>query len=126
MAIDEQARMQRHDMELKIKQLEAENKRDELRIELARLGLRGTLIGVICAFTLIAILVAISAFSEKVNITGTHLCIMIFMLSAAVISFGAFVFNRTAKITGQAGTNKIDVLAGDAKPDDGADASAAK
>jgi hypothetical protein len=72
----------------------------ELPIELAQLGLKGTLIGAVAGGALILALALIAAFSERAQITGTHLCIIMGLVAATVAAYGGYVFGRSLTLTG--------------------------
>jgi len=90
--------LERQRLELQRLELDVRVKQVELPIELARLGLRGTLTGAIAGMILVVILGFIGAFSEKAQITGTHLCILAGIICATVVFFGAFVFQRSVQV----------------------------
>ena len=84
--------------EIRLKELEIQRREVELPIELASLGLRGTLAGAIVGFVTLMVFAGLSVFCEKAQITGTHLCIMTAIIATTVIMYGAFVFQRSAQI----------------------------
>ncbi|MBI3821175.1 MAG: hypothetical protein HY289_00675 [Planctomycetes bacterium] len=88
------------DGELALRRIELEirNREVELPIELARLGLRGTLMGALAGAAILVILAIISAYSERAQITGTHICILAGIICATVVFYGAFVFQRSIQI----------------------------
>jgi hypothetical protein len=79
--------------ELEIRRLAA-----TLPVQLADLGLRGTLTGAISGLILVLVLALIGTFSNQVAITGTHLCVITGLLCLTVVAYGAFVFQRSAQI----------------------------
>lgn len=85
-------------LELRRKELEIRQREVELPVELASLGLRGTLTGAIIGLVVLVALALISAFSDKAQITGTHLCILAGIICTTVVMFGAFVFQRSVSI----------------------------
>lgn len=84
--------------EIRLKELEIRRREVELPIELASLGLRGTLTGAIVGFVTLMVFAGLSIYSDKTQITGTHLCIMTAIIATTVIMYGAFVFQRSAQI----------------------------
>jgi hypothetical protein len=86
------------DREIRLKELEIRRREIELPIELASLGLRGTLMGAIGGFVVLIVLAGLSVFSDKAQITGMHLCILAAIIATACVMYGAFVFQRSAQI----------------------------
>ncbi len=86
------------DREIRLKELEIRRREVEMPMELASLGLRGTLTGAIVGFVTLMVFAGMSVLSEKAQITGTHLCIMTAIIATTVIMYGAFVFKRSAQI----------------------------
>ena len=89
--------------QIRLKELEIQRREVELPIELASLGLRGTLTGVIVGFITLMIFAGLSVYSDKAQITGTHLCVMMGIVATAAIMYGAFVFKRSAQIAASYG-----------------------
>ena len=67
-------------------------------MELASLGLRGTLTGAIVGLVVLMFFAGLSVFSDRPQITGTHLCVMAAIIATTAIMYGAFVFKRSAQI----------------------------
>jgi predicted PurR-regulated permease PerM len=86
--------------ELRFREGELEYRRlvATLPVQLADLGLRGALAGAIAGLILVLVLALISTFSNRVAITGTHLCVITGLLCFTVVAYGAFVFQRSAQI----------------------------
>ncbi len=84
--------------ELRRLKLANEQRQIELPIELAKLGLKGTLIGAIVGAGLVVIIACFGALCDKAQITGTHLCVLTGTVCATVVFYGAFVFNRSIQI----------------------------
>jgi hypothetical protein len=97
------------ELEIRKKKLELELRKVALPIELATYGLRGTLFGTFAGLFAIVVLAGISAFSERIQITGTQLCIMTAIIAVTVALYGAFVFQRSLSIAGQWGEKGISV-----------------
>jgi hypothetical protein len=95
---DARLRLQERKLDLQFKELEIRRRAVELPVELASLGLRGTLTGAIAGAILVIILAVLSAVSEKVNITGWHLCVFAGIICATAAAFGAYVFQRSFQI----------------------------
>jgi hypothetical protein len=95
-----------------MRELELRGQEIQLASDLNALGLRGTLAGALAGVALAAALAATGAFSERIAITGWHICFIVAVISVAVVFFGAFVFNRSAKIVAdvQRGTFAAQVL----------------
>jgi hypothetical protein len=103
------------ELDLRQRELELRRRKVELPIELAKLGLRGTLSGAIAGVVLVVILGCIGAFVEKAQITGTHLCILTGIICATVVFYGAFVFQRSFQLA----VDKSKVTAGTTAPESG-------
>ena len=106
--------------ELELRRLELENRKRELElpVELASLGLRGTLSGAIAGIVLLAILAGISTFSERSQISGAHICILAGIICATVALYGAFVFQRSLTVTARRDEG-VSVATGDQPADNG-------
>jgi hypothetical protein len=103
-----------NELELKRLELEIERRKVELPMELASLGLRGTLTGALVGCGLILALAGRNLISDRVQVTGTHLCVFAGIICATVVAYGAFVFNRSLDIA----VNKMsgNMKIGDPKP----------
>jgi hypothetical protein len=88
------------DLKLREMELETRLREVELRVGLARTGLRGTLTGALVGFIMVLSLAGISAFFEQVQLTGTHLSIIVGIMAVAIVCYGAFVFERSLSIKG--------------------------
>jgi hypothetical protein len=108
---------ERPDVELELRRLELEIKKRELElpVELAQLGLRGTLTGALAGCTVVLALAIIRAFSDRLDITGAHLCIIMGIVAIAVALYGGFVFQRSVTIGGRWKDNGLSVGTGESK-----------
>jgi hypothetical protein len=97
------------EQEIQLKELELRLREIEVSKELAQLGLRGALTGALAGCLMVIALAVIAAFSQKVQITGTHLCWMMGIVAVAVALYGAFVFNRSLGISGDFQKKRFDV-----------------
>lgn len=86
------------ELTLRERELEIRRRAAELPVQLATLGLRGTMVGSIAGLVLVLALALISTASNRINITGTHLCIITGLICTTVVVYGAFVFQRSAQI----------------------------
>jgi hypothetical protein len=98
--------------ELRLKQLDLKRRATELPVELAKLGLRGTLIGAIVGFVLLVTLALVSAFYPKVEINGWHLCILTGIICTTVGTYGAFIFQRSFSVAAKLGDKAVEVGTG--------------
>jgi len=85
-------------LDVQLKELEVRQLEIRLAVELANFGLRGTLMGALLGMLALVIFALIGAFSERIGINGVHLCIMTGLICLTVVSYGAFVFNRSLKV----------------------------
>ncbi len=103
--------------DLQLKDFELRRRAVELPVELAKLGLRGTLIGAMAGFLLLVALALITAFSDRVKIDGWHLCVLAGIVGTTVAVFGSFVFQRSFSVAAQVGDKIARVMSGrDAEP----------
>jgi len=85
-------------LDVQLKELEVRQLEIKSAVELASLGLKGTLMGALLGMLALVIFALIGAFSERIGITGVHLCVMTGLICLTVVSYGAFVFNRSLKV----------------------------
>lgn len=110
-----QAELSPAELELRRMELEIRAQEVTLPIELAKLGLRGALTGALAGCLMVIVLAGIAAFSDKAQITGLHLCIMMAIVAVAVALYGGFVFKRSLLISGDWKDKRLNVSTDEAR-----------
>jgi hypothetical protein len=102
------------ELEVRHKELETELRKAELSIELAKIGLQGTLVGALAGGMVVVMLALIGMYSDRIQITGLDLCIILGIVAAAVTFYGAFVFQQSLAIRGDWERKKVSIQSGQA------------
>lgn len=84
---------------VKLRELAVREREAELVVELAKLGLRGTLTGALVGMLFVLLLASPHLFLEKeYPVCGNHITIIVGMICITVVCYGGFVFNRQLQL----------------------------
>ncbi|MGR9053663.1 MAG: hypothetical protein ACU84J_13540 [Gammaproteobacteria bacterium] len=80
-----------HDHDIRIRSL-------ELEYELAKIGLRGTLIATLAIVLMVTIIITVSAVTKVNVLTGNEIVSIFAILGTTAVAYGAYVYKRVLTV----------------------------